>query len=613
MEKSPTRCNSGCFAFLGFLLTLLAGASAPAADLSLAVTPRWGQGALAVPSSVQTNEAKQAVRVTRLAMLVSGVTLRRADGSAVALEGQFGFLDAESGRLTATFRSVPAGAYAALEFNVGVPAATNHGDPAKWPAGHPLNPLTDALHWSWQGGYVFLALEGRWQAAGKRDPAGERGFLYHLATDERLMRVRFRADFEVAGDTTIDLAFDVARILGAQTLAADDGSESTHSAANDPLAPTLAFRAARAWFWLGAKATSARGRERERVGAGERTGESPLAGARSHDTPGTPFAFVVPPAFPQPELPADNPLTAEGIALGETLFNDQRLSANRTQSCASCHAPKRAFSDMHRVSIGAEGNRGTRNSPPLVNLAWNSNFAWDGSQPKIRDQARAAWTSPIEMHADVDEVVTRLANDGGLTRQFAAAFGSPEVTSERVTLALEQFLLAQVSADSRFDRSLRGAAELTEEEKRGFELFSMEHDPAHGRRGADCFHCHGGPLFSDFAMKNTGLDLISADLGREKVTGQASDHGKFKTPSLRNVAVTAPYMHDGRFNTLEDVVAHYDHGVQRSPQLDPNLAKHPDDGMKFSAADQKALVAFLNTLTDQRFERKGTMPGMGMR
>jgi cytochrome c peroxidase len=302
-------------------------------------------------------------------------------------------------------------------------------------------------------------------------------------------------------------------------------------------------------------------------------------------------------------LPADNPLTQEGVALGEKLFADVRLSSNGTQSCASCHAPAHAFSDTVALSRGADGATGTRNAMPLVNLAWNPNFAWDGSQPKIRDQARAAWTNPIEMHADIERVVAVLAKDTAMTKRFAAAFGTPAVTADRVTLALEQFLLTQVSADAKFDRALRGQAELTDLEKRGFELFTMEFDPAHGRRGADCFHCHGGPLFSDFAMKNTGLDAVSADLGRERVTGKASDHGKFKTPTLRNVAVTGPYMHDGRFRTLEEVVAHYDHGVQRTAVLDPNLAKHPADGMKLGADDQRALVAFLRTLTDARFAR----------
>ena len=220
---------------------------------------------------------------------------------------------------------------------------------------------------------------------------------------------------------------------------------------------------------------------------------------------------------------------------------------------------------------------------------------------QMRDQALAAMINPIEMHADAPAVAARLAQFDHIRADFAAAFGTPEITPERITLALEQFLLTQISADSKFDRSRRGAATLTADEQRGLELFLTEYDPARGKFGADCFHCHGGPLFSDFAYKNNGLLVRGSDFGREKVTASADDAGKFKTPSLRNVAVTGPYMHDGRFRTLEEVVAHYDHGVVRSPTLDPNIAKHPDEGLKLSRDDQRALVAFLRTLTDPRF------------
>jgi cytochrome c peroxidase len=313
----------------------------------------------------------------------------------------------------------------------------------------------------------------------------------------------------------------------------------------------------------------------------------------------------VPAGFPQPLLPADNPLTEEGIALGQRLFFDPRLAGGGGQSCASCHAPERAFSDAVAFSRGENGASGARNAMPLFNLAWAPHYAWDGSQPRIRDQARAAWTNPVEMNAQPERVVAALARDAALAAEFTRVFGAPAITAETVTLALEQYLLSLVSADSRFDRSLRGAVELTPEEKRGFELFVTEFDPARGRRGADCFHCHGGMLFTDFAVKNNGLDHLSADPGRASVTGRVADRGAFKTPSLRNIALTGPYMHDGRFATLEEVVAHYDHGVRATDNLDPNLAKHPARGLELSAGDQAALVAFLRTLTDARFEAAG--------
>jgi cytochrome c peroxidase len=583
--------------FIFFLLLL--GAPLGAAELTLAISPTWQGTPLAVPSVAVRNRNGQAVRITRLAAIVSGVTLGRADGSFVRLDGQYGFIDAGSGRRALTLREVPEGDYAGIEFQLGVPPAVNHASPAAWPAGHPLNPLVNGLHWNWQGGYVFLALEGHW-----RTPGGEeRGFSYHLATDERVMTMRFLANFKVQRTTTVALALDVARILRDQRLAADDGSETTHSGKNDWLAPQLAGAVEHAWYWLEAKPTAG-SRERPRVeGAG-----NPLAGARDYEG-GTPRAFTVPAGWPQPALPADNPLTVEGVSLGRKLFRDPRLSGNGRQSCASCHAPEQAFSDHVPFSRGAEGKAGVRNAQPLVNLAWQPAYAWDGSQPRVRDQALAAMINPIEMHADAPAVAARLAQFDHIRADFAAAFGTPEITPERITLALEQFLLTQISADSKFDRSRRGAATLTADEQRGLELFLTEYDPARGKFGADCFHCHGGPLFSDFAYKNNGLLARGSDFGREKVTASADDAGKFKTPSLRNVAVTGPYMHDGRFRTLEEVVGHYDHGVVRSPTLDPNIAKHPDEGLKLSRDDQRALVAFLRTLTDPRFSVQLRPPG----
>ncbi len=194
--------------------------------------------------------------------------------------------------------------------------------------------------------------------------------------------------------------------------------------------------------------------------------------------------------------------------------------------------------------------------------------------------------------------VAVLSRDVTVRHQVAAAFGTPELTVERAILALEQFLLSLVAADSTFDRAVDGRATLTAEEQRGFELFALESDPARGRRGGDCFHCHGGRLFTDSAWRNNGMDLVASDPGRSGVTGMSTDLGRFKTPSLRNVALTAPYGHDGRFATLEEVVAHYDHGVRRTATLDPNLAKHPGAGLGLSAEDQRALVAFLRTLTE---------------
>jgi cytochrome c peroxidase len=560
----------------------------PAAELTLEITPRWQGRPLAVPSGQLTNSRGQSLRITRLSALISNVNLLRPDGGVVRL-GQYGLVDAETGRLTTTLKGVPTGDYGGLEFLVGVPPQINHSDPGSWPAGHPLNPLVDELHWNWKGGYIFFALEGRWTDTLGPSPV-ERGFVYHVANDEHVTRVRFLSHFHVGDETTVTLALEVSGILAKQALVFGDGSESTHSERGDDLAAHMATALQHGFFWLG-------------VAASSRMPVSALVGPARVPTRGTPRAFIVPAGFPQPDLPADNPLTVEGIALGKALFHDVRLSRNHSLSCASCHAPSRAFSDCVPLSIGADGRPGRRNALPLFNLAWSRKYAWDGSKEHVRDQVEAAITSPLEMHGDPDRVVADLRLDAAMSAEFRIVFGPSGLTADNVGLALEQYVLTLVSSDSKFDRAIRGQGELAPEEKRGFELFVTEYDPARGKRGADCFHCHGGALFTDYAFKNNGLAILGDDLGLGSTTGRAADAGKFKTPSLRNVALTGPYMHDGRLATLEEVVDHYDHSVVRSATLDPNLAKHPVDGLGLSAADRAALVAFLRSLTDPAFEK----------
>jgi cytochrome c peroxidase len=321
----------------------------------------------------------------------------------------------------------------------------------------------------------------------------------------------------------------------------------------------------------------------------------------------TPYEFKMSATFPIPDLPRDNPLTVERVELGKALFFDKRISINDRQSCADCHDPAKAFTDGRRTARGAEGDFGPRNSMPLFNLAWKRAFFWDGRASSLREQVLQPIQNPVEMHQTLTNLVVKLAQAAGppdspdYPARFAAAFGSPEITAEKISLALENYLLTLTSFDAKFDRVLRGEEKFTAGEQRGFELFSTEYDPRTGQYGADCFHCHGGPLFQSQAFANNGSDGAMLDIGREKVTGKAADRGKFAVPSLRNIALTAPYMHDGRFRTLEEVVEHYSTGVVRSLTLDPNLAKHPDGGVPLSASDKRALVAFLNTLTDERF------------
>jgi cytochrome c peroxidase len=335
-----------------------------------------------------------------------------------------------------------------------------------------------------------------------------------------------------------------------------------------------------------------------------------------------PYRFTFASHFPIPPLPRDNPLTAEGVELGQRLFSDPILSINGRQSCASCHQPDAGFVDKDRAtSLGAEGQAGTRNAMPLFNLAWKPSFFWDGRAATLREQVLMPIQNPIEMHETLSNVVAKLRSWSSRPEKplmspsaighrpsaidypalFARAFGTRDITADLVARALEQFLITLVSHDSKFDRAFQGRAQLSEEEKRGFELFMTEYDPRRGQFGADCFHCHSGPFFTNHRFANNGLDATPKDLGRFDVTQNERDRGRFAAPSLRNVALTAPYMHDGRFSTLEEVIEHYRSGVRRSTTLDPNLAKHPDGGVPLTDADKKALVAFLKTLTDEKF------------
>jgi cytochrome c peroxidase len=238
---------------------------------------------------------------------------------------------------------------------------------------------------------------------------------------------------------------------------------------------------------------------------------------------------------------------------------------------------------------------------PLFNLAWQQGFFWDGRAATLREQVLMPIQDKREMNETLPNVIAKLNANAAYVGAFKQAFGSAEITAERIAKALEQFLLTLVSQESRFDRAARKVEDLTESEKRGLRLFVTEFDPKRGLRGADCFHCHGGTLFASQAYASNGLELSDEDIGRMAVTKDPADHGKFKTPSLRNIARTAPYMHDGRFATLEEVVEHYSSGVRRTPTLDPNLAKHPAGGLQLTPQEKADLVAFLKTLTDDSF------------
>ncbi len=542
--------------------------------LRLEIEPEW-QG-----QSLKQHSQQSSIQIERLDFLLSDLALKRADQTWLESADWSAFLSLEKNRTQAEADQTPREKFTAIRFKVGVPPQVNAADPAQWPAGHALNPAVNGLHWGWQGGFVFLALEGRWT-----DQAGQsQGFSYHLGNDTNLATVELPVEFQGGGPLTVQIRLAAEQLL--EGISFQEDGNSTHSRAGDSLADKLRRNVERAFQVKAVK---------------HDLYQRPLAAAAA--APSLPsdsqaYALAITQRFPQVNLPSDNPLTVAGVALGERLFHDPRLSINNRQSCADCHRREAAFAEPTAVSTGAENQKGQRNAMPLFNLAWAETYFWDGRAKSLREQVLMPIQDAHEMNETLDRVVTKLAD---LSDDFQQAFGSPQIRADNLAKALEQYLLTLISQESRFDKAVRKVAELTEEEKRGLQLFVTEHDPKRGLFGADCFHCHGGTLFTDHQFKNNGLKLAEHDLGRWQITGAAQDRGKFKTPSLRNIAVTAPYMHDGRFQTLEQVVEHYSSGVQRTDTLDPNLAKHPVAGLQLSRADQHALVAFLKTLTDDEF------------
>ncbi|MFN4886309.1 MAG: cytochrome-c peroxidase [Bacteroidota bacterium] len=308
---------------------------------------------------------------------------------------------------------------------------------------------------------------------------------------------------------------------------------------------------------------------------------------------GTPYTLVIPQGLPTMAIPANNPMTYEGIALGKKLFYDPILSGDNTQSCASCHLQINGFTDPNQFSTGIDGVQGNRNAMPLINLGWQTKFFWDGGANGLESQVLGPITNPIEMHEDLANAIAELSADADYPSLFKAAFGTEEITSQSIMRAIAQFERTLISGNSKYDKYMRGEVQLTQQELDGMNLFS---DMDKG----DCVHCHVmGSTFSDFEFRNTGLDSIYADAGRYIITLNENDRGKFKTPSLRNIELTAPYMHDGRFQTLLECVQHYNTGFHYSQNLDPNLFFATKGRMTIQ--EMEAIVAFMKTLTDTEF------------
>ncbi|GAB3334619.1 cytochrome c peroxidase [Marivirga atlantica] len=293
-------------------------------------------------------------------------------------------------------------------------------------------------------------------------------------------------------------------------------------------------------------------------------------------------------------------LNKEIIDLGKQLFFDQHLSANGEVSCASCHLPEMSFTDGEALaSNGVSGNQLERHSPALVNLAYMDNgLFWDGGAKNLESLVFAPLTHPDEMGADLEEVNNYLAK-GFYESAIKSAFKVDEVKVQYAAKAIAQYLKTLVSDQSKYDSMRRGLVNFNNEEQKGYELFK-----------ANCSSCHTEPLLTDNSFHNNGLDASfdtadeSLHSGRYRISHKVEDIGKFKTPTLRNVVITAPYMHDGRFKSLDQVLNHYQNGINNSATLDPLLINDNSLGIAFTTDEKASLMAFLQTLTDSSFTKQ---------
>ncbi len=312
----------------------------------------------------------------------------------------------------------------------------------------------------------------------------------------------------------------------------------------------------------------------------------------------TPYPWKKPANFPDPVYDlTKNPLTVEGVALGKALFYDATLSKDGTITCAFCHSPFTAFAHTdHPLSHGIRDQIGTRNVPGIFNMAWGKTFFWDGGITDLDLLPIAPIQNPTEMGETMSNVLAKVQKSSRYRPLFQAAYGSDTVTTERFLKSISQFLLTMVSANSPYDKYARkeAGASLSDAAQRGMVLFQT-----------NCAGCHAGSLFTSGDYRNNGLPRLANvkidDRGRAIITAQDTDAYKFKVPSLRNIERTFPYMHDGRFQTLEQVVNHYATGIQDNPQLDPLLKKNGQIGIPLTAAEQADLVQFLRSLTDLQF------------
>jgi cytochrome c peroxidase len=316
----------------------------------------------------------------------------------------------------------------------------------------------------------------------------------------------------------------------------------------------------------------------------------------SEDYQNLPIDYRVPSNFPALAYDlTNNPLTEKGFELGKKLFYDGRLASDGIVSCGFCHIQQDAFTHHgHSVSHGVGDAIGTRNTPPIQNLAYQTTFMWDGATTHLDLQPIIPFTSPIEMNGNFTNAINMMKNDAAYQRLYKLAFADGQINSENMLKALGQFMVMATSSNSRFDKYRRNetGGDLSTDELEGYALFNQK-----------CASCHATDIFTDNSFRNNGLPINPAvnDVGRFRVTELEQDRYKFKVPSLRNIEKTAPYMHDGRFYTLDAVLNHYSSGVANTQNLDASLNNNGVLGIPLTATEKTKLVAFLKTLTDQHF------------
>jgi len=304
-------------------------------------------------------------------------------------------------------------------------------------------------------------------------------------------------------------------------------------------------------------------------------------------------------------IPEDNPMTKGGVYLGRKLFYEPRLSKGNQFSCANCHQQQLAFADATSFSMGIDGLT-KRNALSLANLLWVRNFFWDGRVSSLEAQAVIPMTDPHEMGQPLSVSVEKLKKIPEYAQLFDCAFGSGEISEDKIVKAIAQFERTLISAHSPYDQYLQGTYQPSAQELRGMNLFMTSPAPDKNSRGANCGQCHGTPKIYKELFHNNGLDSVSKkDGGRMEYTGQEIDHGRFRVPTLRNIALTAPYMHDGRFKTLEEVVDHYNEHIQQGASLSKVIAEASNEvggkSLLLSAGEKKDIIAFLHLLTDSTF------------